>query len=96
MQLIYVNFVQTSYSSFDVLNNLHDVLSNLDVSLFSRFILVGDFNVDFLSPNWPLYHKLLHVFCYSRLSPNPLILVTQVLRLSIINLVFASNPFHFL
>ena len=24
-----------------------------------HFILVGDFNVDFLSPSWPLYHKLL-------------------------------------
>ena len=45
---------------FDVLNRLHSVLCNLDASLFSHFILVGDFN-DFLSPNWPLYDKLLSV-----------------------------------
>ena len=48
-------------SSFEVLNSLHDVLCNLDVSLFSHFILVGDFNVDFLSPNRPLYDKLLSI-----------------------------------
>ena len=35
-----------------------NLYSNLDVSLFSHFILVGDFNVDFMSPSWPLFSKL--------------------------------------
>ena len=46
-------------SSFDLLNRLHDVLCNLDVSPFSHFILVGDFIVDFCLPNRSLYDKLL-------------------------------------
>ena len=48
-------------NNFDLLNSLHDTLCNLDVSLFSHFILVCDFNVDFLSPNHPLYDILLSV-----------------------------------
>ena len=48
-------------SGFDVLDSLHDSLCNLDVSLFSHFILLGDFNVDFLSPNRPLFAKLLSI-----------------------------------
>lgn len=39
-----------------------------------------------------VYDVLPHVFCYSRLSPNPLTLVTQVYTPSIIHLVFVSNP----
>ena len=41
---------------FDVLNSLHDVLCNLDKSpLHSSW----RFQCGFLSPSWPLYHKLL-------------------------------------
>ena len=83
-------------SSFEVLNSLHDVLCNLDVSLFSHFILVGDFNVDFLSPNRPLYHKLLSItscFLLQQVVTEP----THFSHLgtpSIIDLFFVSNPTH--
>ena len=79
---------------FDVLNSLHDTFCNLDVSLFSHFILVGDLNVDFLSPNRPLYDKLLSVTSCFLLQQA----VTEPTHFShsgtpsIIDLVFVSNP----
>ena len=45
-------------SSVDVFDNLYSVLCNVDVSLFSHFILVGDLNVDFMSPSRALFSKL--------------------------------------
>ena len=100
-QLIYVNFVFVYCTDLlvvvlKILNSLHYVLCNLDVSLFSHFILVGDFNVDFLSPNRHLYHKLLSItscFLLQQVVTEP----THFSHLgtpSIIDLFFVSNPTH--
>ena len=81
-------------SGFDVLDSLHDSLCNLDVSLFSHFILLGDFNVDFLSPNRPLFAKLLSItscFLLEQVVTEP----THFSHLgspSIIDLAFVSHP----
>ena len=56
-------------SSFDLLNRLHDVLCNLDVSPFSHFILVGDFIVDFCLPTG---------LCMTNYSVLPHVLLQQV------------------
>ena len=40
----------------------NDILCTLDVSLFSNFFTLGDFNIDFLSQTHPLFSKL---FCIS-------------------------------
>ena len=37
---------------------LYDVLCSIDISLFSNFLLLGDFNIDFSSQNHPLFSKL--------------------------------------
>ena len=49
-------------SGIDVLDNLYDILCTLDLSLFSNFFTLGDFNIDFLSQTHPLFSKL---FCIS-------------------------------
>ena len=71
-------------SSVDVLDNLYSALCNLDVSLFSHFMLVGDFNVDFMSPSRPLFSKLQCIasslYCH-RLLLNPPITVTLAFSL---------------
>lgn len=36
-------------SSCDFLDYLYDVLCSIDISLFSNFLLLGDFNIDFFS-----------------------------------------------
>ena len=41
-------------SSCDFLDYLYDVLCSIDISLFFNFLLLGDFNIDFLSQNHPL------------------------------------------
>ena len=45
-------------SSSDFFDCLYDVLCTLDISLFSNFLLLGDFNVDFSSHSHPLFSKL--------------------------------------
>ena len=45
-------------SSNDFFDNLYDVLCTLDISLFSNFLLLGDFNIDFLLQSHPLFSKL--------------------------------------
>ena len=52
-------FYRPPNSSIEVLDNLYSVLGNIDVSLFSHFILIGDFNVDVMSPSQPLFSKLI-------------------------------------
>ena len=54
--VVYTWDVEPEMKPFDVLNSLHDVLCNLDKSpLHSSW----RFQCGFLSPSWPLYHKLL-------------------------------------
>ena len=45
-------------SSQGVLDCLFSTLSNLHVSLFSNFFIVGDFNIDVSNPSHPLYSQL--------------------------------------
>jgi len=45
----------------DVLNSLYDTLFSLNTSLFTNFILVGDFNIDLCNHNSTLYSKLVSV-----------------------------------
>ena len=40
------------------LDNLHSILEDLDISVFSSFVLIGDFNVDFYNHQHPLFCKL--------------------------------------
>jgi len=54
-------FYRPPNSSIEVLDNLCSVLGNIDVSLFSHFILIGDFNVDVMSPSQPLFSKLMSI-----------------------------------
>ena len=49
----------TPSSPSPVLDDLLTVLySHVNISLFSNFILLGDFNVNFLDPQHPLFRKL--------------------------------------
>ena len=81
-------------SSVDVLDNLYSVLCNLDVCLYSHFLLIGDFNVDFMSPNRPLFSKLQSIassFVLSQVITEPThYSVTGVP--SIIDLAFVRPP----
>ena len=81
-------------SSVDVLDNLYSVLCSLDVCLYSHFLLIGDFNVDFMSPNRPLFSKLQSIassFVLSQVITEPThYSVTGVP--SIIDLAFVLQP----
>ena len=49
---------------------LYGVLCSIDISLFSNFLLLGDFNIDFLAQNHPLFSKLVCItssFYFTRL-----------------------------
>ena len=83
-------------SSQGVLDCLFSTLSNLYVSLFSNFFIVGDFNIDFSNPSHPLYSQLFTItssfslyqavkdFTHFNFNGNH----------SIIDLVFISSPSH--
>ena len=62
----------------EVLDSLYSVLCNVDVSLFSHFVLIGDF-IDFMSPRQPLFSMLQCITssCH-KLLPDPPITVTLV------------------
>ena len=83
-------------SSVDVFDNLYSVLCNVDVSLLSHFILVGDLNVDFMSPSRALFSKLQCIASSFVLSQA----VTEPTHYShtgvpsIIDLAFVSRPSH--
>ena len=50
---------------------LFDTLSSFDIHIFSNLILVGDFNIDTLSPNHYLYHHLSRILdCFSLSQVN--------------------------
>ena len=83
-------FYRPPGSDINVLDNLYSALCNIDVSLFSHFILIGDFNVDVMSPNRPLFSKLMNItssFLWSQIVTEPNASVP-----SIIDLAFVSSP----
>ena len=78
-------------SIFDTL--LCTLCSYVDVSLFSNFILLGDFNVNVLDPLNPLFNNLQTLassLCLSQIVSEPT-RITQT-SCSIIDLVFMSSP----
>ena len=48
-------------SSTTFFDNLYSTFVNLNVSLFSHVLVFGDFNVDFLNVNHPLFSKLCNI-----------------------------------
>ena len=76
-----------------IFDDLFSVLCNhVNASLFNNFVLIGDFNVDFLAPCNPLFHKLLSVtnsFLLSQVVNEP----THISNSStLIDLIFLSSP----
>ena len=87
-------FYRPPGSDINILDNLYSALCNIDVSLFSHFILIGDFNVDVMSPNRPLFSKLMNITSSFLLYQ----IVTEPTHFShagvpsIIDLAFVSSP----
>ena len=86
-----VLFYRPPNSGHSPLDNLFDFLCNVIVTHSSNLYLIGDFNVNFLEPTTPLYHKLLSIvssFNLTQVVSEP----TRVTNLSstLIDLIF--NP----
>ena len=74
-----------------IFDELFSVLCNhVDVSLFNNFVLIGDFNINFLVPCSTLSHKLLSVtFILTQVVTEP----TRISNTNtLIDLVFLSSP----
>ena len=72
---------------------LSTLYSYVDVSLFSNFVLLGDFNVNVLNPQHPLFYNVQTLgssLCLSQIVSEPT-RVTQS-SCSTIDLVFMSSP----
>ena len=81
-------------SSNDFLDYLYDVLCTLDISLFSNFLLLGDFNIDFLSQSHPHFSKLVCItssFLLHQVVSHPTHFSHSGVP-SIIDLCFVSHP----
>ena len=77
-----------------IFDNLFSVLEQLDPSLFLNFVLIGDFNVNFLNPQHFLYHQLsciLSSFNHTQVVPQPTHVSTSG-GATLIDLVLLSNP----
>ena len=87
-------FYRPPGSDIDILDNLYSALCNIDVSLFSHFILIGDFNVDVMSPNRPLFSKLMNITSSFLLSQivTELILVVPVYHLLLTLPLYQVQP----
>jgi len=61
-------------SSCDFLDYLYDVLYSIDISFFSNFLLLGDFNIDFLAQSHPLFSKVVCItssFLFHQVVSHP-------------------------
>ena len=86
-------FYRPPGSAYSLLNTLFDILCNIFVSLASKFFLIDDFNIDFLTPSCSLYQKLLSIvtsFNLTQVVKDP----TRVCNSSstLIDLIFVSPP----
>ena len=86
-------FYRPPNSNPTLLDSLFTTLCNLDVSVFSNFYLLGDFNIDFFCASNPLYHKLLSIVSSFNLEQ----VVTEPTRVfknsaTLIDLIFVSSP----
>ena len=56
-------FYRPPNSTIDLLTSLALHLEKIDLSQFSNFMLLGDFNIDYSNPSHPLFNKLNHIVC---------------------------------
>ena len=84
-------------SHCDVLDNLCEALLTIDQSLFSNFVLVGDFNVNYLcDSNFLSSHicNLVNSFSFTQVVDSPTHFTTDS-HCSLIDLIFVSNMHFF-
>ena len=86
-------FYRPPSSSVSYLDNLFTVLCNINVSLFSNFVLLGDFNINYFCTQPLLFSKLMSIFS----SFNLVQVVSEATRVTensctLIDLVFVSCP----
>ena len=87
-------FYRPPGSAVNLFASLATYLEKINLSDFSCFILLGDFNVDYSNPSYPLFNKLNHIACSFGLEQ----IITEPTHIhhnhsySIIDLVFVSNP----
>ena len=87
-------FYRPPSSHIDIFDSLFDSVINIDISRFSQFFLVGDFNVNFNDVNHPLHCKVRYFMESFSLSQ----VVTGHTHMSynghtsLIDLVFLSSP----
>ena len=87
-------FYRPPSSDVQIFSQLFSFLESLSPTQFSTFLLLGDFNIDFLKPHHPLFHKLSDILysfsleqvvpSYTHVSPNG--------STSLIDLAFLSTP----
>ena len=78
------------------MDTLFNILSAFDIHVFSKLILLGDFNIDILTPSHYLYHhlsQLLDCFSLSQVNFTPTH-CSQNGRQTLINLVLLSSHEH--
>ena len=86
-------FYRPPSSNISLLDTLFSTLCNLNPSIFVNTCIIGDFNIDFLSPPNFLYNKLLSVmssFNLSQVISEPTRVVNDCS--SLIDLAFVSVP----
>ena len=87
-------FYRPPSSSSVIFDTFCKYLESLNTVQFSNFILLGDFNINFVNPSHPLYSKLCNImstYCLTQIVSE----CTHVHHngsTSIIDLVFLSNP----
>ena len=87
-------FYRPPSSDVQIFSQLFSFLESLSPTQFSTFLLLGDFNIDFLKPHHPHFHKLSDILysfsleqvvpSYTHVSPNG--------STSLIDLAFLSIP----
>ena len=88
-------FYRPPNSSPFVIDSLFTILCNLNVSLFSNFYLIGDFNIDYFCTSHPLYCNLTSVvssFNLTQVVSEPTHITNS--SATLIDLIFASSPFQ--
>lgn len=86
-------FYRPPSSNISLLDTLFSTLCNLNPSIFVNTCIIGDFNIDFLSPPQLLYNKLLSVmssFNLSQVISEPTRVVNDCS--SLIDFAFVSVP----
>ena len=67
-------FYHPPNSSSELMDALYTCLENLDITCFTNFILLGDFNIDFCNTSHHLFCKLsnlMHVFSLTQVVKDP-------------------------